>query len=285
MSLENMLVNMAVADAYGAGFEFRDEAFIAENNDLKTYYPHKKDAICAQFTDDTQMTIALMNAMIAGETTQLGYANHFVEQFKKDPRLGYAERFQKFMESINTGQELLDYIRPFSNKNGSVMRCVPLSLMKSEEKALIHAKRQAMVTHTTEEAVEATEFTVLVGYYMFQKKMSFKDAHAKAKSRHWNSDLFRTDKCSVACNAVSTVCAVMTILSEKKKMSEILHEAISWGGDTDSVAAVAIGLASLSGEFEEDLPQVLFDNLEPDSPFGLEYLNQVNQDFLEALFD
>ena len=63
-------------------------------------------------------------------------------------------------------------------------------------------------------------------------------------------------------------------------MSEILKQAISFGGDTDSIAAVACGWGCLSVEVENDLPQNLYDNLE-NGKYGLNFLKELDQ----KLFD
>ena len=36
-----MLIQAALGDAYGAGFEFRDAAFIQQHNTLEAYYAHE----------------------------------------------------------------------------------------------------------------------------------------------------------------------------------------------------------------------------------------------------
>jgi ADP-ribosylglycohydrolase len=87
-----MLVEIAVGDAYGAGFEFRNPVSVRALNNLTKYRrPALSIGKSGRYTDDTQMTIAVTEAMLTGQslTAEL-LADHFVEAFKRDPRSGYA---------------------------------------------------------------------------------------------------------------------------------------------------------------------------------------------------
>lgn len=61
-----MILEGAVGDAYGAGFEFADEAIIKSKHTLSTYEPHPLyDEIQGKYTDDTQMTIGIAELLIS----------------------------------------------------------------------------------------------------------------------------------------------------------------------------------------------------------------------------
>lgn len=282
MTAENLLLNMAVADAYGVGFEFANNDYIQKYNHLGCYYPHPQDDFCSAYSDDTQMTIAIMNAMASDETTTLDYADHFVHQFKTDPRAGYASGFHSLLQSVNSGQNLLDEIHPYSTRNGTVMRCIPIAFFDSEDEVLLHAKRQARVTHTTPETDESAQVIALVGHLMYKELYSYADAYDAVMRRNWSFPFDKPFEERVGCDAVQTARAVLTLLHKYSTMADILREAVNLGGDTDSVAAVAIGLASLSSDFEENLPEVLLNDLE-NGKFGKDYLQGVNIGFLESL--
>ncbi|MGF1988711.1 MAG: ADP-ribosylglycohydrolase family protein [Nostoc sp. ZfuVER08] len=50
-----MLLELAIADAYGAGFEYADEMLV--NNDLSRYVQHPRfRLIPGSYTDDTQLS-------------------------------------------------------------------------------------------------------------------------------------------------------------------------------------------------------------------------------------
>jgi ADP-ribosylglycohydrolase len=119
-----MLVELAIGGAYGAGFEYAPARMIREQNDLSGYVQHPRHGIrpgC--YTDDTQMSIAIAEAIISdAEWTPLMLARHFIEAFKRDPREGYAGRFHAFLQEVNDGEEFLARIKPHSDKSGAAMR-------------------------------------------------------------------------------------------------------------------------------------------------------------------
>src|SRR5262249_31399204 len=90
-----MLLELAIGDAYGAGFEYTSHDYIQRHNDLSGYVKHPRHSTPpGAYTDDTQMSIAIAEAIVSGEDwTPLNLATHFVNGFKRDPRVGYAGGF------------------------------------------------------------------------------------------------------------------------------------------------------------------------------------------------
>src|SRR5436309_2099598 len=104
-----MLIQSAVGDAYGAGFEYADTHLIRQFNTLERYVQHPRHSIRpGRYTDDTQMTLAIAEAIVSGEAcTPLNLATRFVQCFKRDPREGYAQGFWQFLKEVNSGEEFL----------------------------------------------------------------------------------------------------------------------------------------------------------------------------------
>ena len=75
--------------------------------------------------------------------------------------------------------------------------------------------------------------------------------------------------------------AALTAVMETNSMSEILRRCVSFTGDVDTVAAIALAVASNSPEVTQDLPAHLLRDLE-DGPFGRTYIEDVD-DRLMAL--
>src|SRR4051812_29384991 len=101
-----MLVEIAIGDAYGAGFEYAPDRLVRERNDLSAYIQHPRHRLrpgC--YTDDTQMSVAVAEAVVSDEpwTPEL-LARHFVTAFKRDPREGYASGFYHFLQEVRDGQ-------------------------------------------------------------------------------------------------------------------------------------------------------------------------------------
>lgn len=63
-----MLLELAVGDAYGAGFEYADAQMVLQYNNLSRYVRHPRYRLkrgC--YTDDTQMSLAIAETIVAGE--------------------------------------------------------------------------------------------------------------------------------------------------------------------------------------------------------------------------
>ncbi|MDZ8086327.1 MAG: ADP-ribosylglycohydrolase family protein [Nostoc sp. DedQUE12b] len=92
-----MLLELAIADAYGAGFEYADETIA--NNDLSRYVEHPRFRLNpGSYTDDTQMSIAIAEVIVAqAPWTPEVLADSFVRAFKHDQREGYARNFYHFL--------------------------------------------------------------------------------------------------------------------------------------------------------------------------------------------
>lgn len=94
-----MLLELAVGDAYGAGFEYADAQRVQQYNNLSRYAQHPSNrSKRGCYTDDTQMSLAIAETIVAGERgTPEVLARRFVATFKRDPREGYASRFYQFL--------------------------------------------------------------------------------------------------------------------------------------------------------------------------------------------
>src|SRR5215468_4139639 len=113
-----MLIEFAIGDAYGAGFEYGDPQAIRTKNDLSHYVKHPRHPLPpGHYTDDTQMSLAIAEAMVSGEDwSPRALADRFVAAFKRDRREGYAQGFYHFLCGVEDGEEFLRRIRPDSDK-------------------------------------------------------------------------------------------------------------------------------------------------------------------------
>lgn len=273
-----MLVEIAIADAYGAGFEYvNDKNHIAKNT-LSGYIKHPKHSLLAgQYTDDTQMSIAIANVIIKHDKYCLyDFADAFLTQFKQDSRDGYARGFQLFLENTNTTQEFMKNIISDSIKNGAAMRSVPLGYIENIRQLKETAVLQASLTHNTDIGVESSKAVALMSNYFIydrgpkRKLGEFVDFFNQSK-RSWNIPY--NDR--VLSEGWMAVCAAITLIKKHNKLSELLKACVNQGGDTDTVASIAVGCACNSKEYIKDLPKVLYDTLE-NSTYGKDYLDKLD---------
>lgn len=278
-----MLLEGAIGDAYGAGFEFVYRLIIRRRNKLTKYKRHPfYRTVCGHYTDDTQMALSLAELIVEGrEWTRLSVADKFVEVFKRDTRQGYAFRFFGLLKEVNSGQELLDRIIPSSERNGSAMRAYPLGVLGKEEEVLEKSTLQARITHDTEWGIWAAQAIALSAhYFLYQKgsKMQLAQYLADWQGVQWSLDW----QGEVPMKGKETVEAVLSLLLQNERMSSILWEAVDLGGDTDTVASLALALGSICPEITQDLPDWTFEQLE-NGPYGRTYIENLDRQLLEKL--
>jgi ADP-ribosyl-[dinitrogen reductase] hydrolase len=279
-SPQSMLIELAVGDAYGAGFEYAALHFVRNGNDLSCYRQHPKHRIkpgC--YTDDTQMSLAVAEMLVSGdEWTPLNLANQFVECFKRDPREGYARGFYDFLCSVQNGEEFLDRIQPRSDKSGAAMRAVPIGVCNTIAEVVRKATIQARLTHDTVDGVNAAIAAALMSHYLLYElgpKNQLGEFLMKHVDGQWNVKWHG----EVGPKGWMSVRAAITAVQENDSLSEILRAAIGFTGDVDTVATIALGSASCSAEVVDDLPRHLLDDLE-NGNFGRDYLMALDKSLL-----
>lgn len=277
----NMLLYIAMADAYGAGYEFMKAEQVKEKHKFDGYLEAWVDKTPGgMYTDDTQMSIAIAELMINEPVWDMRIvSDYFLKAFKRDPRQTYARGFYGFLTQTENANDFVKGILPGSVKNGSAMRSVPLGFIKDKAELIDKATVQAAVTHGTKEGILASKAVALMAHYFIHtdgKKAGLHDYITKETGTEFSTS--KTSRC--ACDALDTIDAVMTVLMQAKTLKEVIDLSVVMGGDTDSVAAIACGVASLTSEYKDDLPVFLLDDLE-DGKYGKAYLSQLNKQLVE----
>ena len=273
-----MILEGAIGDAYGAGFEFADREVIREHNDLTHYITHPKfEAIHARYTDDTQMALALAEMLIDGSAwTPLSIANKFVEAFQRDPREGYSKRLYYVLSEVTDGQAFLESIKPISTRNGAAMRAYPIGVLSDVAEVLDYSAIQASITHDTPQGIQSAQAVALMAHFTYHQLGSLTDLPAfllQSQNVTWNTNW----KGEVEINGIQTVEAVLTILSSAPtSMRDILIRSVDFGGDVDTVASLALAIASNSTAVQNDLPVWLTDEIE-NGAYGRDYIQNIDQ--------
>lgn len=297
-----MLLEIAIGDAYGLGHEFAPQEFVNKFNDLSQYYPHQKYSKeenglqPGDYSDDTQMSLSLFeylmwfkkvtkpedytSSMVNPETI----ATEFIQAFKRDPRKGYAKGFQALLEEVSSGKEFIEKInsKGKTTSNGSVMRACPIGLFGSLPFVKHVAKVQAELTHTGT-SILAAQAVALSVYFLFHR-LGPLEALPSFLNKELEVDIdWSYDGSRVAYKddlGLQTAKAAIHTAITTKSFSECLQKAVSYGGDTDSVASVACGIISVSKYHKMDIPQVLLDNLE-NNQYGKDYLIKLDREFFD----
>lgn len=280
-----MLLEIAIADAYGRGFEFNSHDFVKRHNNLDNY-------VCSgcgemydvgEYTDDTQMSIAITEMLLGGTllTSKESYANAFVGTFQDDPRRGYSRGFYNLLCNVRTGQELLDKIKPESDRCGAAMRAMPLGVLSDADFVEECANVQASVTHDTTNGQLSARISALMTHYCYHNVGSSDNLLDWLVKRGvvgldipWNG--------FVDMSGMSVVSAALTAVIESRSLAEAIMRAVSFTGDTDSVAAItagAISHASWCGQDGQGDIEYLEGHLENGS-YGRSYLKAMDRKLL-----
>jgi ADP-ribosylglycohydrolase len=286
-----MLVELAIADAYGAGLEYVKDDFLKENHTMDKYTKHPTHNLPAgKYTDDTQMSIAVAEAIISCDgkmTNDLDemvdlFARHFVGAFKRDWRNGYARGFQKFLAEIKDHKEFLAKIKPTSDKSGGAMRAAPCGLFADIAEVKRVSRLQASITHNTADGMVAAEAAALMAHYFYYDLGPIEDLgvflnQVVTLSDH---DWDETWKERIKSKGWMSVRAAITGIVMNDDTHNILRDICWMGGDVDTAAAIAIGAAACSPRIVQNIPDILYWNLE-NGPYGREYLHKLDNKLTE----
>ena len=141
------MIGAIIGDIAGSIYEF--------NNIKTTDFPIITDDCF--FTDDTVMTFAVAEALIAGNRNEAKTEKAMVKSMKKYgkiyPDAGYGERFSQWLASADP--------KPYGSfGNGSAMRVSPVAwFFHSLEKVERFAEISAKVTHDHEEGIKGAKAT------------------------------------------------------------------------------------------------------------------------------
>jgi ADP-ribosyl-[dinitrogen reductase] hydrolase len=283
-----VLIEMAVADAYSIAFEFvNDPQAHGLVNDLASYQQHPKYASLkpSQYTDDTQRTIATGWTICSGDWVEpAAFLHNLVNEYRRSPRDGYSRRFQALIEEMKD-KSSLDFIRAIKNRtdtNGSIMGCLPCGFLSNPADVRLAATMQAVATHSFKTVPHAQSLALAAHHFIQGGARADLETFLSEESQGPSTGYFPT-RGGIEMTAEATSAAVLNLIGcskfapDHRSLSEVLRAAVDLGGDTDSVAALAVGLASLSDEFAKDLPQNLVD--------GLEFGNQAEHSDILALED
>ncbi|MCY1073570.1 ADP-ribosylglycohydrolase family protein [Archangium lansingense] len=267
-----MLLELAIGDAYGAGFEYVSASRVLRDNDLSRYVQHPRHRLVpGSYTDDTQMSLAVAEAMLSGESwTPALLARHFVAAFRRDPREGYAQRFHAFLEEVQTGEEFLARIDPSSDKSGAAMRAPPLGVLPSTAQVVEWCTVQAEVTHRTTDGVNAAVAAALMAHY-FAYDIGPKEELGPFLESEVPGQWAQPWLGEVGPKGWMSVRAAITAVVAHDTLADILRACVAYGGDVDTVAAIALGAASCSRDVTQNLPAHLADALE-NGAFGRDYI-------------
>jgi ADP-ribosylglycohydrolase len=277
----------------------RDQAVQDKALQFTSYVKHPTHSLQpGQYSDDTQMAVAVTEVLLGLDYPKVSYhlqahkfelrlqfANAFVECFKRDPRDGYARSFQAFLGLVVDGNDFLQRIRPTSDKNGACMRAVPIGVISDLDTVEFIAKEQASITHNTEGGKQSALLVALMSHFALYVNEPFSKFQAllcdRLKVSPMRCPLWEKGRVIGPNLGMNTARAVMTLLMTETTLIGITRKAIEWGGDTDSVLAIAWGIAS--ARMHDELPSFFERDLE-NGPYGRTYLAGLGEKLMQKFY-
>ncbi len=196
------------------------------------------------FTDDTVCTVAVAEALLrfgdAGEETFKRELVRLLREYvNRYPNGGYGGRFLRWAIDGNMG--------PYNSfGNGSAMRVSPVSwYAKSLEEAEYFAKLTAEVTHNHPEGIKGAVAVAGAGFLARTGKTK---EEIGAYLEHYYSfgiscDEWRAKRMPFDETCQGTVPIAMECFLEAENFEATVRLAVSMGGDSDTIAAMAGGVA------------------------------------------
>lgn len=210
----------------------------------------------SRFTDDTVLTVAVARAVRASED----YAASIRRWGRRYPDAGYGGWFRRWLMQDDAG--------PYNSYgNGSAMRVAAIGWAHDDlDDVLSEAKRSAEVTHNHPEgikgaqAVAATILSARSGRTREQIAALLADRFGYDCSTRLD-ELRRRDGFDVTCQG--TVPAAAVAFLESTGFEDAVRNAVSLGGDADTLACIAGAMAeAFYGRVPDAIQRAVFDHLD-----------------------
>ncbi|MCP3139703.1 ADP-ribosylglycohydrolase family protein [Pyxidicoccus xibeiensis] len=286
MERAHFLFLMALGDSYGMKYEFAPHPQDRTAEDL-VHGPHPTFTGYTQghYTDDTQLSLANLELLLrkrqAGQMAPDAdeCAAAWLEAFQRDPRPGYSKHMWAVLSQVATAGELRRRLDPKRGvSGGSAMRAGPFGLLGEVEEVKRLAAMQARVTHDTTAGVNAAQAVALAVHFLHHggARGALKPFIAQHLGADWNAPVSGfTPEPGNGLNIVTQ--ALRAVTQAKTALSEVLLQAVNNDAvsDTDTVCAIAMGVASRARDLDDDLPRALVEGLERGA-YGAAYLRAVD---------
>lgn len=254
------MIGAIAGDIAGSTFEFKPTKEI----DFP-FFPAE-----SRFTDDSVLTLATAFSLM----TDGDYAGNYRIFGRLYPLAGYGQRFNDWLAS--------DAPQPYNSwGNGSAMRVSPVGFfLDSEKDVLAEAEKSAAVTHNHPEGIKGAQ-TVALGVWLARNGADSQTIRTELSQR-FGYDLSRSTseirpryRFDVSCQG-SVPEAIICFL-EASDWEDAVRRAVSLGGDADTQACIAGGLAQAAFGPPADVVQARVRSILTD------HLLTILDDFQEAL--
>ncbi|MEG2120460.1 MAG: ADP-ribosylglycohydrolase family protein [Rikenellaceae bacterium] len=222
------MIGAIIGDIVGSRFEFNN----TNRTDFELFTPE------CSYTDDTICTVAIADAILKGKS----YKDSLLEWCRKypNPKGSYGGSFAQWIHTADP--------QPYNSYgNGSAMRVSPIGWAFDDYKTVgNHACRSAAVSHNHEEGVKGAMCVANLIYHLRTGKIG-KDAIKRCVKRSYGYEIPTVDYIRET-NSFNETCQVtvpqaISCFLEANSFEETIRLAVSIGGDSDTIAAIAGSIA------------------------------------------
>ncbi len=220
------MIGAIIGDIVGSRFEFANHRY--DDSELFNSV--------SDFTDDTVLTVATAKVLLDGDDYAVAYRS-FAQAY---PGRGYGGMFNRWIHDAQMG--------PYKSLgNGSAMRVGPVGFAFDDlETTLEEAKRSAEVTHNHPEGIKGAQ--ALAQAIFMARQGAGKEEIKQTLGQTFGYDLSRTTNQIRLVNRFDETCPgslpeALICFFESRDFEDCLRLCISIGGDSDTIACMAGGLA------------------------------------------
>lgn len=237
------MIGAIIGDIVGSRFEFNNH----RSKEFELFTPE------CSVTDDSIMTIAIATAVRISKITGRTLSRLAVSCMRNIgmdyPTCGYGGSFCRWMYSVNP--------QPYNSfGNGAAMRVSSCGLIaKSLEEALLMSDAVTTVTHNHAEGIKGARATT-AAVYLAKSGMSKEEIRREIQDKYYDlnftlDEIRSTYRFNETCQ--DTVPQAIQAFLESTSFEDAIRNAISIGGDSDTLAAITGAIAGAFYGVPEEL--------------------------------
>ena len=258
------MLGAIVGDIIGSAYEFKN----TKRKEFHLFTPKSK------FTDDTVMTLAVARWMCDDKEHRKETLVRYMQELgRRYPTAGYAGSFMRWLYNPEP--------QPYNSYgNGSAMRVSPVAFYShSLQEALGLAKISAEVTHNHSEGIKGAQ-AIASSIYLARHGATKREIKSYAEEQfHYDlspqlDDIRPTYSYDMSCQ--NTVPQALLAFLEGANFEDVIRIAVSLGGDSDTIAAMAGSIAQAFYGIPQNLASYCYALLTP-------YLRTILNKFEESI--
>ena len=254
--IKGALFGLAIGDALGAATEFMTPEEIRMKYGYLTEMTAKHPWNKGETTDDTAMTLAVARGILDDAEDPIPCIGErllqWAETHPKDVGITIRATFRAYRgDWFATAEQVHNELDGKSAGNGSLMRCLPIALVYDDMDTIAwYTRLQSTMTHFDEEATKACLLYNRIAYRVLNGEDLHRTILDEIAGTAYTSVGSQKPDCVPDGYVVHTLTWVLWILLNYESYEEVVQIATNAGYDSDTVAAIAGGLAGLQCGFE-----------------------------------